>query len=882
MAGSILLKKAHLGGWIKNQPLWARDALRRLALGEFDKNDREEILINLKTHNKISIDKKTICKDFTEDHFKTEPPDATPRTLLCSIGPSKHVNRLADDQIMKFALDGLTLIYGHNGSGKSGYCRIIKKLCRSFAEEDILDNAFKDGEVQKPQATVTYKSDDGEEITENWIDETDPPESLSGLKVFDDKCATRYVNKDNKIGYSLPEIDFLKGYTGLLDDLKEILTEEFVEVKKTLQAPYPCNFIEGTDIFKLIELFKSSTPINQLPAEQKLINFAVWNDADDKEIVALEKQIAEDPAKKLSDCKILKATLTNLYEQINAIELALDTPKINELEQVFNLAETTARTAQITASKYFEDELPCTGFDPWRRMYEHATKYATSIGAPNNKIYSEINDPCLLCQQPLDEEASKRLKKFEAFVSKETSKDAERARDDLKEKTDAIGKISIPHKKEYEPLLQQYATLNEDIKIIVRRIETFFTEAAQVLTVLKNCIENNKFIPPETSITAISLKLNEYMIALEADIKILEQKSNDDQRSVNLKQQLNEQLNELYDREKFSHTIEFFTKRLKDLNLLAKLNKSLGDMDTTNASKEISRLRKELLAKKMEEGIREEIKALNLTHIPFIIKNKTDHGDTLIGVNLKDTPHKNHEILSEGEQRALALACFLAEVKRDPIKHGIIFDDPASSFDHIRTEQIAHRLVAEAKDRQVIIFTHDILFYNEVIKFAKENQTSPVEHYIEKTVTQGFGVISSIGMPWDNAPVDKRIARLDSLADTIMVRFYDNEESRRRDINSFYSDLRKTWERLVEKTLLNKVISRYEPDVRTKNLTGVVVKSEDYQTIDRAMTKASKYSHDRPDGGVPVLPKNEEIKNDVEEIRKFYEEIKDRRKDCLK
>ena len=398
MAGSILLKKAHLGGWIKNQPLWARDALRRLALGEFDKNDREEILINLKTHNKISIDKKTICKDFTEDHFKTEPPDATPRTLLCSIGPSKHVNRLADDQIMKFALDGLTLIYGHNGSGKSGYCRIIKKLCRSFAEEDILDNAFKDGEVQKPQATVTYKSDDGEEITENWIDETDPPESLSGLKVFDDKCATRYVNKDNKIGYSLPEIDFLKGYTGLLDDLKEILTEEFVEVKKTLQAPYPCNFIEGTDIFKLIELFKSSTPINQLPAEQKLINFAVWNDADDKEIVALEKQIAEDPAKKLSDCKILKATLTNLYEQINAIELALDTPKINELEQVFNLAETTARTAQITASKYFEDELPCTGFDPWRRMYEHATKYATSIGAPNNKIYSEINDPCLLCQ----------------------------------------------------------------------------------------------------------------------------------------------------------------------------------------------------------------------------------------------------------------------------------------------------------------------------------------------------------------------------------------------------------------------------------------------------------------------------------------------------
>ena len=74
---------------------------------------------------------------------------------------------------------------------------------------------------------------------------------------------------------------------------------------------------------------------------------------------------------------------------------------------------------------------------------------------------------------------------------------------------------------------------------------------------------------------------------------------------------------------------------------------------------------------------------------------------------------KLDEILSEGEQRAIALGSFLAEMHLANHLGGIVFDDPVSSLDHYRRKDVARRLVDEAKIRQVIILTHDTVFLGE-------------------------------------------------------------------------------------------------------------------------------------------------------------------------
>ncbi|MDE0293344.1 MAG: hypothetical protein OXH92_21875 [Bryobacterales bacterium] len=46
------------------------------------------------------------------------------RTVLASMGPVRLVDRLSSDQPpLRFAINGITLVYGANASGKSGYCR---------------------------------------------------------------------------------------------------------------------------------------------------------------------------------------------------------------------------------------------------------------------------------------------------------------------------------------------------------------------------------------------------------------------------------------------------------------------------------------------------------------------------------------------------------------------------------------------------------------------------------------------------------------------------------------------------------------------------------------------------------------------------------------
>jgi hypothetical protein len=61
---------------------------------------------------------------------------------LCSIRDPKHVNALLPSQGLDLGGVGLTVVYGDNASGKSGYARLIKSAVRSLHHEDVNENVF--------------------------------------------------------------------------------------------------------------------------------------------------------------------------------------------------------------------------------------------------------------------------------------------------------------------------------------------------------------------------------------------------------------------------------------------------------------------------------------------------------------------------------------------------------------------------------------------------------------------------------------------------------------------------------------------------------------------------------------------------------------------
>ncbi|TGS46888.1 hypothetical protein EN822_27615, partial [bacterium M00.F.Ca.ET.179.01.1.1] len=96
----------------------------------------------------------------------------------------------------------------------------------------------------------------------------------------------------------------------------------------------------------------------------------------------------------------------------------------------------------------------------------------------------------------------------------------------------------------------------------------------------------------------------------------------------------------------------------------------------------------------------------------------------------------------------------------DTSRQGMIIDDPVSSLDHVRIRRVAARLVKEAATgRQIIIFTHNLLFFNEVVDAAAQ-ATPPiplVRNYINQSESAGFGLISETDPPGTAPSVTERI-----------------------------------------------------------------------------------------------------------------------------
>lgn len=116
---------AELRFWAKTRPRWQQDALRRLVLnGALTDPDIDELAA-------ICQDEKAAFAPITDAEIASEAASNEAIALLRIENPT-GVNALATEQKLEFAKDGMTVIYGDNGSGKSGYVRVLKHACRTL------------------------------------------------------------------------------------------------------------------------------------------------------------------------------------------------------------------------------------------------------------------------------------------------------------------------------------------------------------------------------------------------------------------------------------------------------------------------------------------------------------------------------------------------------------------------------------------------------------------------------------------------------------------------------------------------------------------------------------------------------------------------------
>jgi len=234
---------------------------------------------------------------------------------------------------------------------------------------------------------------------------------------------------------------------------------------------------------------------------------------------------------------------------------------------------------------------------------------------------------------------------------------------------------------------------------------------------------------------------------------------------------------------------------------------------------------------------------------------------------LKLKGNKPNSVLSEGEQKVIAIADFISEMCMSEINRGMVFDDPVTSLDENRKSEIAKRLVEEAKKKQVIVFTHDLVFVSSLIGHSKDFKLNYNCHWIEKNDGKP-------GQIWlNNSPSYEKNYRTAEPA----LELYRKAKKelcppmeREYLLKSGFASLRTSYEVLVINDLFKNVVQRFSERVSVDTLSKVYFDSDLVEKIQDSFGQCCRYmeGHSHSD---KYSFKKPEVANLKEEIDRFIE-----------
>lgn len=853
--------------WSQGQPAWQRDALRRIIVNGAVKDEDISDLIALckKEHGVTSI--TLTAKPLSRADLPASP-GAKESISLSSISGVEGVNQLAPNQELLFGHAGLTIIYGDNGAGKSGYARVLKRACRARFPGEIMPDAYDKASPKIATAALGYLRGGKEKPAVQWSDDEHPHPILSAVNVFDRDCGSIHVRQKNEVAFRPFGLDVPDELASACQRMKIALTTEQTSLQSARDPVFTkSTWKPNTEVGRILASLTAFTKLDRLEALAKMTSQEI------NRFERLVEDLAKDPVKASSEQALFADELRALAAQLTEAEaLARDEP-LNSIQSLHDSAQGKRKAAILAASRTFElSTLGGVGEVAWRTLWEAARSYSEQVAYCGADFPPTSADKlCVLCQQPLSADAQKRLTSFETFVQSDVERraqEAERAfasaltafdRRKVSLRGAARRKIAIADAGLGKEILRFMACARLRRIICRRTVEKGDRKDFPVLP-------NNPAARVQTLENAIREYAQELLQAAD----------------LTARARLEAERDELADRialQTLLDTARAEVARLQAIHLLALC---LNDTGTTPVTRLGNSIADEVVTTKMRDRFQEEIVRLAADKVRVeIVRVGGKYGSPVYQVKLfanKDAPV--HIVLSEGEQTCVALAAFLTELATAPHQSALVFDDPVSSLDHRWRNKVAQRLVEEASLRQIIVFTHDLVFVNDLNDHA-EHAKVPVKFVSLSRGPAGAGLVTQ-GLPWMAASVRDRVDKMEKDVRTAKSLYDRNDETAyNAEVHRIYSNLRSTWERAIEDVAFNGVISRHRDFVNTKHLRkATVLSSADVDAFDNGFQKCCDLTdaHDGSRGRNDALPPPQEMLKDVQAVRTWADDIRERQK----
>jgi energy-coupling factor transporter ATP-binding protein EcfA2 len=864
--------------WAENKPVFWQVAIDRLIRNnELTENDISEL--------------KEICKvDYGLSEFAFDEVDfddlrnfannstSSDNVILSKISNVDNVNALSKASELEFAPNGLTIVYGDNGSGKSSYVSILKHACNTRGHKPKINVNLYDPTCfgKDKKADIEYTTDGTNFNTVYLVNEQVNNSVLKNIDVFDTFSANHYIEGEDEIafipqGLSIVEklaIDIKRVENGLNADLLSPTLQKF---DHTLLEVSDCSTAKT-----FLENLNSNSTLDELRAE------SIWNSTKSSRIeeliIEIDKLKATDPKKSLKENEEKIKRFEILQNKFQVLENQLTGAILIDLKLTLNNLVTTSEALKESSEKAFS-ELPIEGVgnSSWKLLWESARKFYNISTETEN--FPEVNEDsnCPLCLQDLDEDTKNRFVSFESFVKNDIQKTYDEAFDKFNLASENLNKIDFSFEEQNPTAIELDEIIDDYSQIQIKYLELLSNQRDN----LTGLFERKKIVEV---IDSIEIE-NTPKTLIQELIKSLKE-ANEKLKVLSIEDDLiplNKELNQLKGEKKIFDFKPKLAREIYRQKKIKLLNQCISKCTTRTITTHSNELATKYISQNLKQNFKTELSKLGFKNIKIETETKGQRGKQYHYLRL-DEQNANgivlKDILSEGEHRCISLATFLSELSTSEHKSAIIFDDPVSSLDHKWRNKISKRIAEEALERQVIVFTHDITFLI-MIQEHSENLNCNLDIKSLTRKKQETGLIAS-NPPWDALPVGKRIGLLKNEYQQLeKIERTETEEVYKERAKYLYGKLRETWERFVEEVFLNGAIQRFGRTIQTQRLSKIVdLTDEDYNLVDTNMSKCSTYftGHDTAGTLIEEMPDSTEFLADLTILENYTAELRKRRK----
>lgn len=565
--------------------------------------------------------------------------------------------------------------------------------------------------------------------------------------------------------------------------------------------------------------------------------------------------------KEIKTLENIKQLLLNNKQQIEGLNQYFVGEYLSQIQTAIIGCINAEAAAKAEGIENFKtDKIQGIGTPEWKNFIVAAEEFAKNQKTANS-VYPGNKDNCLLCHQPLSVDAQNLISNYWVFIKSVAEQNARTAVAQLDKVKAGFEQLNF----DLFPA-ENYLTV-----WLIEKNPQFLSSILQNLSNQKILATNiisdivSKTANERTEIKINVTEHNNIVLAIDASIKLFR----DDEQCVELERLLKAKT-KLAHKEKLElHFVNIETNITNQqwIHKTYAINWGTLKQTITNTEK---RLSGKYFNQKYIDTFNQECKDLNGEFEIFIDSKSSgakSNRQLLIKGNSPST------ILSEGEQKVIAAADFLSEMQLSEINRGIIFDDPVNSLDNDRKKQIAERFIKESTKKQVIIFTHDLVFVSMLIPFCEENKSPYVCHWIEKRNSiSGYVFLNnspSYEKEYKNAEIPKK-HYTDAKKD-------DCPPAQREFlVHTGFTALRTCYEVLVINDLFNNVVQRFNERVSVERLKDVYFDDAIINELRDNFSQCCRYmeGHSHSDKFAYKKPDPENLNEEIQRYEALRTKIK--------